>query len=195
MKRNRTTQTRSVGGYGIVHLRRWFKCLFMSLLALVFVIAGCDTQAKTGGLAGAGIGALAGQVIGGSTGATLAGAAIGAGAGYIIGNEGDKKRAAVYNYDTPTPLTGTRWKVTRLDMDDPPIYDSITVEFKPNGEVVTTKYEPGGTTTITEEHYRIVGDTLIINKPGYIVNAKYRIRGSQMTVTAPEFTTVLQKMG
>ncbi|RKY06766.1 MAG: hypothetical protein DRP66_08160 [Planctomycetota bacterium] len=195
MKRNGTTQAQSIGGYGIIHLRRWFKCLFVSLLALVFAIAGCDTQAKTGTLAGAGIGALAGQAIGGSTGATLAGAAIGAGAGYIIGNEGDKKRAAVYNYNTPTPLTGTRWKVARLDMDDPPIYDSITVEFKPNGEVVTTRYEPGGTTTITEERYRIVGDTLIINKPGYIVNAKYRIQGGKMTVTAPEFTAVLQKMG
>ena len=195
MKRNRTTQTKKIGGYGIIHLRRWLKCLFVSLLALVFVIAGCDTQAKTGALTGAGIGALAGQVIGGSTGATLAGAAIGAGAGYMIGNEGDKKRAAVYNYDTPTSLTGTRWKVTRLNMDNPPIYDSITVEFKANGEVVTTRHEPGGTMTVTEERYRIVGDTLVINKPGYIVNAKYRIQGSQMTVTAPEFTAVLQKMG
>ena len=195
MKKSRTTQTGSIGEYGIIHLRWWFKCLFVSLLALVFVIAGCDTQARTGTLAGAGIGALAGQVIGGSTGATLAGAAIGAGAGYIIGNEGDKKRAAVYDYNTPTSLTGTRWKVTRLDMDDPPIYDSITVEFKSNGEVVTTRHEPGGTMTVTEERYRIVGDTLVINKPGYIVNAKYRIQGSQMTVTAPEFTAVLQKMG
>ena len=195
MKKSRTTQTGSIGEYGIIHLRWWFKCLFVSLLALVFVIAGCDTQAGTGTLAGAGIGALAGQVIGGSTGATLAGAAIGAGAGYIIGNEGDKKRAAVYDYNTPTSLTGTRWKVTRLDMDDPPIYDSITVEFKSNGEVVTARHEPGGTMTVTEERYRIVGDTLVINKPGYIVNAKYRIQGSQMTVTAPEFKAVLQKMG
>ena len=62
-------------------------------LSVTFV-AGCESNAQTGtaigGLAGAGIGQLAG----GSTEATLIGAAVGAGAGYILGNEGDKKDAA-----------------------------------------------------------------------------------------------------
>jgi outer membrane lipoprotein SlyB len=44
-------------------------------------------------LLGAGIGALAGQAIGGDTEATLIGTAVGAGAGYIIGNESDKTKA------------------------------------------------------------------------------------------------------
>ena len=39
----------------------------------------------------AGIGALAGQAIGGDTEATLIGAGVGALAGYAIGNEQDKK--------------------------------------------------------------------------------------------------------
>ena len=54
--------------------------------------AGCANDAQTGSLAGAGIGALAGQAIGGNTGSTLIGAGAGAAAGYIVGNEMDKQR-------------------------------------------------------------------------------------------------------
>lgn len=94
---------------------------------------------------------------------------------------------------TTTPLTGTTWRVVSLIMENKPLYESMIVEFKPNGEMVTTEHEPGGTKTITEERYRIVGDTLIINKPGYIINAKYKISGNRMTVDCLEFHAVLQR--
>ena len=60
-------------------------------LGLVFV-AGCESDAQTGALIGAGIGALAGQAIGGDTEGTMIGAGVGAAGGYIIGNEQDKKK-------------------------------------------------------------------------------------------------------
>jgi hypothetical protein len=169
--------------------------LIISQCVSLLLIGGCQTRAQTGGLAGAGIGALAGQAIGGSTSATLIGAAVGAGAGYIIGNEQDKKAARTYNMSQPTPLTGTKWKVVNLVMEDKPLYESMIVEFKPNGEMVTTKHEPGGTMTITEERYRITGNTLIINKPGYMINATYNVRGNQLTVNCEQFRAVLQRIG
>jgi uncharacterized protein YcfJ len=60
-------------------------------LSLPFV-AGCESDAQTGALIGAGVGALAGQAIGGDTEGTLIGAGVGAAGGYIIGNEQDKKK-------------------------------------------------------------------------------------------------------
>ncbi len=54
-------------------------------------LTGCN-DAAAGSLLGAGIGALAGQAIGGNTEATLIGGAVGAGAGYILGNESDKAK-------------------------------------------------------------------------------------------------------
>ena len=60
-------------------------------LGLVFA-AGCESDAQTGTLIGTGIGALAGQAIGGDTEATLIGAGVGAVGGYIIGNESDKNK-------------------------------------------------------------------------------------------------------
>jgi len=58
----------------------------------LLLISGCESDAQTGALIGAGVGALAGQAIGGDTEATLIGAGVGAGGGYIIGNEQDKKK-------------------------------------------------------------------------------------------------------
>jgi hypothetical protein len=60
-------------------------------LGLAFV-AGCESDAQTGALIGAGIGVIAGQAIGGDTEGTLIGAGAGAAGGYIIGNEQDKKK-------------------------------------------------------------------------------------------------------
>ena len=169
--------------------------LAVYICAVIITAGGCQTRAQTGALGGAGIGALAGQVIGGSTKATLIGAAIGTGAGYIIGNEQDKKAARTYNMSQPTALTGTKWKVISLVTEDMPEYTSIIVEFKPNGEVVTTRHEPGGTMTVTEERYRIASNTLIINKPGYMINATYRVQGNQLTIDCLQFHAVLQRIG
>jgi hypothetical protein len=168
--------------------------LTICLCALVVLTAGCQTRAQTGGLTGAGIGALAGQAIGGNTEATLIGAAIGAGAGYIIGNEQDKKAAKEHDFSQPTALTGTKWKVISLVMENKPEFTTMTVEFRPDGKVVTTRYEPGGTMTMTEERYRIVGNTLIINKTDYLINAKYRIDGNEMIVDCEKFRAVLQRI-
>ncbi len=60
-------------------------------VGLAFV-AGCESDAQTGALIGAGVGAIAGQAIGGDTESTLIGAGVGAAGGYIIGNEQDKKK-------------------------------------------------------------------------------------------------------
>jgi outer membrane lipoprotein SlyB len=67
------------------------------LLAGSSLVVGCQSDAQSGALVGAGIGALAGQAIGGNTEATLIGTAIGAGAGYVVGNESDKNKDREYN--------------------------------------------------------------------------------------------------
>ena len=60
---------------------------------VVILIGGCATNAKTGSLIGAGVGAAVGQWIVGDTEGTLIGAGAGAAAGYMIGNEADKEES------------------------------------------------------------------------------------------------------
>ncbi len=168
--------------------------LAIYVCATIITIGGCQTRTQTGTLAGAGLGAMAGQLFGGDTKATLIGAAIGTGAGYLIGNAQDKKAAKAYDMSQPTPLTGTKWKVVSLVKADTPEYTAIFVEFKPDGKVVTTRHEPGGTMTVTEERYRIVGDTLIINKPGYLINADYKIFDDELIVNCERFRAILRRI-
>lgn len=173
-------------------------------LAAIVLISGCQTGGQTGALAGGGIGALAGQAIGGDTGSTLIGAAVGTGIGYMIGNEQDKKRARQMSQFQPLAqpthsevgsLGDTRWKVVSLrPRDIVPEYTSKIVEFKPNGRVITTTTKPDGTIEVFDETYRVVGDTLIVNKPGYMINAKFDVTGEQMVVSAEEFSAVLQRL-
>jgi len=67
--------------------------LAVSSMMLLGSAGGCQSDAQTGGLAGAGAGALAGQAIGNDTESTLIGAGVGGALGYIIGNESDKQKA------------------------------------------------------------------------------------------------------
>ena len=72
--------------------------LAATLMLISLTMGGCQSDAQTGSLFGAGLGALAGQAIGHDTGATLLGTAIGASVGYVIGNESDKQQYGRYRY-------------------------------------------------------------------------------------------------
>jgi hypothetical protein len=74
--------------------RRIEKSMFIIVTSFGLLFsAGCQNDAQTGALIGGLAGAGVGQLAGGDTEATLIGAAIGAGSGYFIGNESDKKKA------------------------------------------------------------------------------------------------------
>jgi hypothetical protein len=177
-------------------MKKLYITIIIGLSLSLFLPAGCNSERSTGStvLLSTGIGALAGQVIGGDTKATLIGAGIGAGAGYIIGNKRDKEAAQSHDYNTSTPLSNTTWKVASLVMDNKPEYVSIFVNFRPDGIVTTTRHEPGGTKTITEERYRIVEKTLIIHKSDYIINAEYKVFGDELVVNCERFRAVLNRI-
>ncbi len=71
-------------------------------LTVAILICGCASNAKTGSLIGAGVGAAVGQWIGNDTEGTLIGAGVGATAGYMIGNEADKEKSREDDEIPPT---------------------------------------------------------------------------------------------
>jgi len=161
---------------------------------------GCATKGQTGALAGAGTGALIGGLANmhGSWGATaLIGAGVGAGLGYIIGNEEDKKdaerRQAITEAET-RPLAGTTWQTISIVPKPEKEYKSIVASFRSDGIVVTTKTNMDGMVETTSEQYRILGSTLIVNKPGYVVNIRFRIEGDKMIIDYGNGSAVLQRV-
>ena len=176
----------------------------VALCIITMLIAGCATKARTGTAGGAGAGALAGGLLSGSTKGALIGAGIGAGVGYIVGNEMDKNDAEKKNKSTPPekyahnevgPLGDTRWKVISLvpkDYFGP--YISKIVKFGPNGRVVTTTTNQDGSVDVYNEHFRVVGQTLIVNRPGYLINSRFGIEGDQLIVDSEDFRAVLKRI-
>ena len=172
-------------------------------LALIAALAlsapmGCATKAQTGAAAGAGVGALIGQVIGRNTAGTLIGTAVGTGMGYIIGNEMDKADAKKRHEAGLPPETGTlggtKWKVVSFEPKPDREYKNYTLEFTPDGWLISTETFAGGSQKITREHYRVKGDTLIINNPGYLINASYYFKGNRMHINSQEFNAVVERM-
>jgi hypothetical protein len=192
-------------GTGQINQRFGVRSFFIvTALFGAFVAAGCESQGGTGALVGGGLGALAGQAIGGDTESTLIGTAVGAGIGYVIGNEKDKKKAKEMSEAQKTPkpthdevgvLGGTRWNLVSLNPKDAaPPYVSKIIEFKPNGRIITTTTKPDGRVEVFDESYRVVGDTLVVNKPGYLINARFGISGNQLAISAAEFSAVLRRL-
>ena len=168
----------------------------ISLIPLALA-TGCETSAGTGSLAGAGVGALVGQVAGGTATSTLVGAGIGTGVGYLIGNEVDKsdaqKRAAATAAEMQ-PFAGSTWQLLSVNPPAPRPVKSLVAKFKPDGVVTTTRtYEDGGYES-ADESYRVVGSTLIVNRPGYLINANYRIDGDRLYLDASNRSAVLKRV-
>jgi uncharacterized protein YcfJ len=172
------------------------------IVGMVFVFAavsGCASmdKAQTGGLAGAGMGALIGQAIGGNTTATLIGTGVGLGLGYLIGNEMDKddaKKRQTVREDETRLLANTTWKVKSINPRPKKPYASIVTTFSPNGNVTTTTTYPDGTVKREVESYRIVGSTLIINKPDYVINSRFRVEGNMMYLDTGEHSVVMERL-
>jgi hypothetical protein len=99
----------------------------LSVLSLLLVVAGCESDAQTGALIGTAAGAGIGQLAGGHTESTLIGAAVGGGIGYILGNEQDKQK-------TEAEMAGLRHEM-----------NSVTVHVtNSNGSIIAVKLQKSG---------------------------------------------------
>ncbi len=157
------------------------------IVTAALLIPGCATKAGTGALLGGGVGGVIGGAAGGWEGAAI-GTAVGIGAGYIVGNEADKEKAKSYTSGTVTyipadeltPFSGSKWKLVKVFGDAPMTFKTLSVEFLRNGIAITTRTAADGLTAVVHERYRVVGEVLIINRPGYVLNFTWSIRGDRL---------------
>ncbi len=81
-------------------------------ITYVLILAGCETSAQTGGIFGAGTGAVLGEIL---FDEPVAGAAIGGGLGYMAGNEMDKQNAeSVSQYRYSKAIAEARTSVVQV---------------------------------------------------------------------------------
>jgi hypothetical protein len=170
----------------------------------VLALAGCATESTTKGVAwGAGLGAVAGGIYGGHGSDALIGAAIGAGVGYLIGNEQDKKKAQQmsetsrstnYSHNETGPFANTSWRLQDWSPKGGEDFRSKTFDFGRDGWVKTTTTHRDGRVTTETENYRVVGNTLIVNRGDYLVNYRFSLQGNTLTVDTAKVRAVLVRI-
>jgi hypothetical protein len=173
-----------------------------SLLGLFFSATGCQSGRGTGTLAGAGVGALIGQLAGGTATSTLIGAGVGAAGGYIIGNEADRRQArqrTAAAAPTPVnelqPLAGTNWTLTSITPESSRNFSAMVIEFRSNGVLVTTRTENDGSVRTDEEYFRVVNNTLIVNDRDYILNGPFILNNRSLTFVVGDVTSRWTRIG
>ena len=175
-------------------------------ILLAMLVAGCATEATTKGTAwGAGLGALAGGLYGGHGSDALIGAAVGAGIGYVVGNEQDKSKAQKmsdesrsrnYSHSEDTaPLGGTSWRLQDWSPKDASAdFRGKIFDFGRDGWVKTTTTFNDGRTSTDSENYRVVGNTLVVNKGDYLVNYTFTLQADQLSVKNSKLTVLLRRI-
>ena len=163
---------------------------------------GCATDAGTSAAWGAGIGAIAGGLYGGHGSDALIGAAIGTGIGYVVGNESDKKKAQqmsaqtqpTYAHSETGPFAGTTWRLQdwspKTGKEE---FATKVFAFGSDGWVTTTTTSKDGRAAMDRESYRVVGNTLIVNKGDYLVNYRFTLQGDQLTVDSEKLRAILRR--
>jgi len=178
------------------------------ILAAIVIVAVAGAAAaqessskKKGMLWGAGLGAVAGGIIGGHGSSALIGAAVGTGIGYVVGNEADKKKAAEMNAQSPNgthgetgPLGGTTWRLQDWSpKSGKEVFKTKVFSFGKDGWLTTHTTNKDGRKTTDRENYRVVGDTLIVNKGDYLLNFKFAIQGDQLTADSEKLRAILKR--
>lgn len=185
---------------------RQLPALVAGILLVIASLAagGCQNAAQTAALGGAGLGALVGGLAGGDATGALIGAGVGTGVGYVIGNEMDKKKAEELTAQMaaqpqyvppPDPFQGTSWQLISAKPEMEPPIRSLTATFRNDGYVETTRILADGTVQEARESYRVVDNILIVNRPGYIVNATFIIDGITATLQNQDRNAVFKRIG
>lgn len=92
-------------------------------------------------------------------------------------------------------LAGTIWKLTSMNpAPEAGSYLAKVIEFRPNGTLWTITTLSDGDVMVTEETYRVVDDVLIINKPGYLINARFLMEEEQLIMNAQDFSAVFARL-
>lgn len=195
-------------------------CLLMLCAALALDLSGGSATAqetKKSTVKGAGIGALLGQAIGKDTESTIVGGVIGAGVGRIVGKEKEKAQAAqsappvdatappkATTLPAPAPapepdpalaLPNTIWKLDKLQPKDRvPAFFSKIITFRPDNYLQTLTTDPEGNVTLSEESYSAVGNTIVVNKPEYTIQARFKLDGDQLIISAEDFSAILKRI-
>jgi hypothetical protein len=71
----------------------------------------------------------------------------------------------------------------------------MIIDFRDDGILFTKRTDKHGKVTTDEEHYRVVGNTLIVNDRDYIINGSFLLEGRSLTFIVGDTTSRWTRIG
>jgi hypothetical protein len=90
------------------------------------------------------------------------------------------------------PLGNTRWDVTSINPKPEKAYTSMVLYFQPDGNLLETTKYPDGSVKNETSRYHVVGSTILINKAGKDVNARYKKEGDSLVIDTSDYSMLLK---
>ena len=92
------------------------------------------------------------------------------------------------------PFPNTKWQILSVIPKPNTPFKAVYLTFQPDGTLAMTTESPDGKISTSIQKYSVVGDSMLLSKPGTTTNVKFRVDGSTMHVDTARFSIVLERV-
>jgi hypothetical protein len=88
----------------------------------------------------------------------------------------------------------TKWQILSVVPKPNTPFKSVILTFQTDSTLVMTTESPDGKISTSFQRYSVVGDSMLLSKPGSTTNVKFRTDGNTMHVDTSKFSIVLERV-
>jgi hypothetical protein len=92
------------------------------------------------------------------------------------------------------PFPNTKWQVLSVVPKPNTQFTTMYLAFQPDGSLAITTESADGKISTTFQQYSVVGESMLLSKPGSTTNVRFRVDGGTMHVDTGRASIVLEKV-
>jgi hypothetical protein len=106
----------------------------------------------------------------------------------------------MFGEDSKSPKTNlgsfpnTKWQILSVVPKPNTPFNTVYLTFQPDGTLAMTTESPDGKVSTSFQKYSVVGDSMLLSKPGSTTNVRFKVDGNTMHVDTSRFSIVLERI-
>jgi hypothetical protein len=113
--------------------------------------------------------------------------------GTMIGDKFDEPKQKPPG-STLGPFPNTKWQILSVVPKPNTPFTAMYLAFQPDGTLAITTESADGKTSTSFQKYNVVGESMLLTKPGSSTNVRFRVDGNTMHVDTGRASIVLEKI-
>jgi glucose/arabinose dehydrogenase len=113
--------------------------------------------------------------------------------GHMFGEDSKPAKTTSSKADLGS-FPNTKWQVLSVVPKPNTQFTAMYLAFQPDGSLVITTESADGKINTTFQKYSVVGESLLLSKPGSSTNVRFRVDGGTMHVDTGRASIVLEKI-